>query len=240
MKLECLIIDDEPIARKLLQEYIEDTDFLELVAIAEHPLKAIGLINEHKPDLIFLDINMPKMSGMDFLRSVPNLPMVIMTTAYGQYALDGFEMAVVDYLVKPFSLDRFLKATQKALDLSALKKLQSTVAESGTDHFFIKCDGRIEKITLTELIYVEAMANYIILHTSTGKRIAYLTIKNMVEKLPSAKFIQVHKSYIVNISRVNSIEGNVLNMGNSKITMGASYVAGVMHRILADRMIKRK
>src|SRR5471030_1068232 len=121
MKLNCLIIDDEPIARKLLQEYIEETDFLVLVGTAENPLKAISLINELQVDLIFLDINMPKMNGLDFLRSANNLPMIIMTTAYGQYALDGFEMAVIDYLVKPFSLERFLKATQKALELKSLK-----------------------------------------------------------------------------------------------------------------------
>src|ERR1700760_768360 len=121
MILNCIIIDDEPIARKLLQEYIEETDFLKLVGTAENPLKATGLLNDLDVDLIFLDINMPKMNGLDFLRSVNNLPMVIMTTAYGQYALDGFEMAVVDYLVKPFSLERFLKAAQKALELKMLK-----------------------------------------------------------------------------------------------------------------------
>src|ERR1700761_2797838 len=122
MTLNCLIIDDEPMARKLLQEYIEETDFLELVGVAENPVKAMGLIKELAVDLIFLDVNMPKMNGMEFLRSSTNLPMVIMTTAYGQYALDGFEMAVVDYLVKPFSLERFLKAVQKAFDLEQLKQ----------------------------------------------------------------------------------------------------------------------
>ena len=122
MTLNCVIIDDEPIARKLLQEYIEETDFLKLVGIAENPLKAVGLLNAQDVDLIYLDINMPKMSGMEFLRSTSNLPMVIMTTAYEQYALEGFEMAVVDYLVKPFSLERFLKASQKALEYKSLKE----------------------------------------------------------------------------------------------------------------------
>ena len=126
MTLNCVIIDDEPIARKLLQEYIEETDFLTLVGTAENPLKATGLISKLDVDLIFLDINMPKMNGLDFLRSANNLPMIIMTTAYGQYALDGFEMAVIDYLVKPFSLERFLKASQKALELKRLKQKKST------------------------------------------------------------------------------------------------------------------
>src|ERR1700743_1278483 len=122
MKLNCIIIDDEPIARKLLQEYIEETDFLVLVGTAENPVKATALLNDNKVDLIFLDINMPKMNGLQFLRSALTLPMVIMTTAYGQYALDGFELAVVDYLVKPFALERFLKATQKALELKMLRR----------------------------------------------------------------------------------------------------------------------
>ncbi len=122
MVLNCVIIDDEPIARKLLQEYIEETDFLKLVGVAENPLKAIGVINSQDTDLVFLDINMPKMNGMEFLKSSTKLPMVIMTTAYGQYALEGFEMAVIDYLVKPFSLERFVKASQKALELKVLKQ----------------------------------------------------------------------------------------------------------------------
>src|ERR1700744_2463435 len=125
MILNCIIIDDEPIARKLLQEYIEETDFMVLVGTAENPLKATGLINDLDVDLVFLDVNMPKMNGFQFLRSAVKLPMVIMTTAYGQYALDGFEMAVVDYLVKPFSLERFIKAAQKALELKSLKSKQN-------------------------------------------------------------------------------------------------------------------
>ncbi|WPU97048.1 LytTR family DNA-binding domain-containing protein [Mucilaginibacter sabulilitoris] len=239
MKLKCLIIDDEPIARKLLQEYIEETDFLELVGVAEHPLKAAGLINSITVDLIFLDINMPKMSGLEFLRSAPNLPMVILTTAYGQYALDGFELAVVDYLVKPFSLERFLKACIKAFELKALKDGKSTPSKSDGDHFFVKCEGKIEKIAYHELIYLEAMANYVVLHTINDKMVVYLTIKGILEKLPASQFVQVHKSYIVNIEKINTIEGNMLHLGSKKITMGLNYADGVMDRVLKNRFIKR-
>ena len=131
MKLKCLIIDDEPIARKLLKEYVEETDFLEVAGTAENPLKATGLISDLHIDLIFLDINMPKMNGIEFLRTMPNLPMVILTTAYDEYALDGFEWSVVDYLVKPISIERFLKACQKALELKALKGKKALDDESG-------------------------------------------------------------------------------------------------------------
>jgi DNA-binding LytR/AlgR family response regulator len=239
MKLKCLIIDDEPIARKLLQEYIEETDFLELAGTAENPLKATGLINELKPDLIYLDINMPKMTGLEFLRSVAQLPMVIMTTAYGQYALDGFEMAVIDYLVKPFSLERFLKASNKALELHTLKQNSASVAGIAADHFFVKCDGRIEKIVFDELMYVEAMSNYVTLYTLNGKRIAYLTIKGILENLPPGKFMQVHKSYIVNPTFVNSIEGNMLHLAKTVIPVGQSYHEQVMDTLLSGRYIKR-
>lgn len=237
--MRCLVIDDEPIARKLLKEYIEETDFLELSGMAENPLKATGLINSLKPDLIFLDINMPKMSGLEFLRSIPNLPMVIMTTAYGQYALDGFELAVVDYLVKPFSLERFLKASQKALELKLLRGNQSAPEATEDDHFYVKCDGRIVKVIYDELLYVEGLANYIVLHTTTGKLVVYLTIKGLLDKLPPAQFMQVHKSYIVNTGRIDSIEGNMLHIGDVKITMGLNYTTEVMDHLLKGKLFRR-
>jgi DNA-binding LytR/AlgR family response regulator len=223
MKLKCLIIDDEPIARKLLEEYINETDFLELSGMADNPLKAIGLLSNIPIDLIFLDINMPKMSGIEFLRSMTVLPMVILTTAYSQYALDGFELSAVDYLVKPFSLERFLKAGQKALQLNKLKKGKTIGNLQGSDYFFVRSNGKIEKVIFDELVYVEAMSNYIIIHTLTDRLIAYLTMKGILESLPAGKFIQVHKSFIVNMDRIQTIEGNTLSVGNAKITLGSSY-----------------
>ena len=239
MTLNCVIIDDEPIARKLLQEYIEETDFLTLVGTAENPLKATGLISKLDVDLIFLDINMPKMNGLDFLRSANNLPMIIMTTAYGQYALDGFEMAVIDYLVKQFSLERFLKASQKALELKRLKQKKSTPEKTEPGYFYVKCDGKIEKVLYDELVYIEAMANYVTLYTTNNKLVVYLTIKGILERLPPEKFLQVHKSYIVNIDGVKTIEGNMLHLGITKITIGLSFLDEVMTRLLKDRFIKR-
>jgi DNA-binding LytR/AlgR family response regulator len=239
MTLNCVIIDDEPIARKLLQEYIEETDFLVLVGTAENPLKATGLINGMAVDLIFLDVNMPKMNGFDFLRSASNLPMVIMTTAYGQYALDGFEMAVVDYLVKPFSLERFLKASQKALELKTLKQKSTGADKVEADHFYVKCDGKIEKVAYDELIYIEAMANYVTLYTTHDKLIVYLTIKGILEKLPPETFLQVHKSCIVNMNFVKTIEGNRLHVGAIKIAIGQSFHEEVMNKLLKGRFIKR-
>ena len=238
MTLNCLIVDDEPAARKLLQEYIEEIDFLKLAGVAENPLKAAGLLNTEQVDLIFLDVNMPKMNGIEFLRSSANLPMVIMTTAYGQYALDGFEMAVVDYLVKPFSLERFFKAAQKAFDLKQLKqKGGTTAAEPG--YFYVKSNGRIERVNYNDLLYIEALSNYITLYTITAKLVVYHTIKGILEQLPAEKFIQVHKSAIVNLDKINAIEGNMLRIGDAKITIGQNFHDEAMRNILKDKFLKR-
>jgi DNA-binding LytR/AlgR family response regulator len=174
-----------------------------------------------------LDVNMPKMNGFDFLRSVNNLPMVIMTTAYGQYALDGFEMAVIDYLVKPFSLERFLRAVQKALEYHMLKQKSHAPTGPKNNYFYVKCDGKIEKVVYDNLLYIEALTNYVTLYTVNDKLIVYLTVKGILEKLPAEKFIQVHKSYIVNIDR------------NTKITIGQSFYDEVMERLLQGRFLKR-
>ncbi|HTD41616.1 MAG TPA: LytTR family DNA-binding domain-containing protein [Mucilaginibacter sp.] len=239
MNLNCIVVDDEPIARKLLQEYIEETDFLILVGIAENPLKAIPLLKEQEIDLVFLDVNMPKMSGMEFLKSSTNLPMIIMTTAYGQYALEGYEMAVVDYLVKPFSLERFIKASQKALELKILRQKKNTTEQTEPGYFYVKCNNKIERIVYDDLLYIEAMANYITLYTVLGKFVVYLTIKGILEKLPKQNFIQVHKSMVVNTDKIKSIEGNMLHIGDTKLTIGAGFHNEAMDKILKNRFIKR-
>lgn len=239
MMLNCVIIDDEPIARKLLQEYIEETDFLKLAGSAENPLKIAGLISEQNVDLVFLDINMPKMTGLEFLRSAKKLPMVIMTTAYGQYALEGFELDVIDYLVKPFSLERFLKACHKAHEFKLLKQRKSSPGNAGDEYFFVKSNGKIERVVFDELIYIEALTNYVTLHTTGGKLITYLTIKGIMEKLPPEKFIQVHKSYIINKNKITSIDGNIIYLGNYQVVIGQSFRNDVLEKVLKDKFLKR-
>jgi DNA-binding LytR/AlgR family response regulator len=239
MKLNCIVVDDEPVARKVLEEYIVDVDFLELKGKAENPVKATTLLNNNEIDLMFLDINMPKVSGIEFLRTSGSLPMTIMTTAYPDYALEGFELNVLDYLVKPFSFERFLKAAYKAKDYHELKSKAASISSFSDDYFFVKCDGKIEKILHDELLFVEAMLNYVVLHTETRKLIVYLTIKNLTEELPANKFLKVHKSYIVNLSKIKSIEGNEISMGNSKVIISQNLRDDVMKHILKDKMIKR-
>jgi DNA-binding LytR/AlgR family response regulator len=240
MKLNCIIVDDEPVARKLLEEYIEDVDFFQLIGKAENPVKANVLLNNNKVDIIFLDINMPKMSGIQFLRTSASLPPTILTTAYTEYAIEGFELDVLDYLVKPFSFERFLKACNKAKEYF---ELQNNFSEkkSSEEHsyFFVKCNGKIEKIFYDELLYVEAMLNYVVLHTEERKLIVYLTIKGITEQLPTDIFLKVHKSAIININKIKSIEGNEINMGKAKVIISQNLQENVMRKILKDRMLKR-
>lgn len=239
MKLKCIIIDDEPVARKILQEFIEEIDFLELIGEAENPLKAMTLLNDNDIDLIFLDINMPKINGIDFLKNSKNTANVIMTTAYAQYAVESYSLDVLDYLVKPIPFDRFLKACNKAKEINRLRKNIQTQPSNPDDHFFIKCNTQIEKVFYNDLLYAEAMLNYVMLYTNSKKMMVYLTIKNLEKQLPSDIFIKVHKSFIVNKTKIKSIEGNILDIGNEKITISQNLREKVIAEIVKDKMIKR-
>jgi DNA-binding LytR/AlgR family response regulator len=238
-KLNCVIIDDEPIARKIIEEYIADIDFLDLTGKAENPVKAASLLSETRVDLIFLDINMPRLNGIEFLRSSSNLPAVIITTAYPEYALEGFALDVLDYVVKPVSFERFLKACNKAKNYFDLKMKADEIEKSKADHFFIKCDNSIEKIFYDDLLYVEGLLNYVVLHTVSGKMMVYMTIKSMLEQLPQELFIKVHKSYIINLEKIKGIEGNTIKIGNTNIAISQNLKDEVLKKILKDKLIKR-
>ena len=239
MKLKCIIIDDEPIARKVLQEFIEEIDYLELTGQAENPLKAIPLLNNNAIDIIFLDINMPKINGIDFLKSSNTSANIIMTTAYAEYAVEAYGLDVLDYLVKPIAFDRFLKACNKAKEIRELKKIIQAQPNKTNDHFFIKCNNQIEKVFYADLIYAEAMLNYVMLYTNLKKMMVYITIKSLEEQLPADIFIKVHKSFIVNLNKIKSIEGNILDIGNEKITISQNLREKVINEIVKDKMIKR-
>ena len=239
MKIKCIIIEDEPVARKILTEYIEEVEYLELKGVAENPLKAMPLLNDSDIDLLFLDINMPKINGIDFLKSFKSDANIIITTAYPVYAVEAFGLDVLDYLVKPISFERFLKACNKVKEFRELKNNLPVQLNSQSDHFFIKCDNQIEKVFYDELLYAEAMMNYVLLYTNSKKMMVYITIKGLEEQLPSKTFLKVHKSFIVNISKIKSIEGNVLNIGSAKISVSQNLREKVMNEIIKDKMIKR-
>jgi DNA-binding LytR/AlgR family response regulator len=239
MKLKCIIIDDEPIARKVLQEFIEEIDYLELLGQAESPLKAISLLNENDIDIVFLDINMPKINGIDFLKNSRLKAKIIMTTAYAEYAVEAYGLDVLDYLVKPIAFERFLKACNKAKEAGKIMAITPDHSGKANDHFFIKCNNQIEKVFYDDLVYAEAMLNYVMLYTNSKKMMVYVTIKSLEEQLPASVFLKVHKSFIVNINKIKSIEGNILDIGNEKITISQSLQQKVISEIVKDKMIKR-
>lgn len=236
MKLNCIIVDDEPVARKILQDYAGDVGFLSVAGVAESPVNASDLLAHHAIDLMFLDINMPRISGLDFLRNTANPPMTIIASAYAEYALDGFDLNVVDYLVKPFSFERFFRACSKARDLYLLRK---QAPDGNIDHFFVKHESKIEKVPYDQLLYVESMSNYVILHTTSRKMIVYLTLKGIEKDLPADRFLRVHKSFIVNKQKIQSIEGHTLHVSGHQIPISSNLSDDVMKAILNNRLLKR-
>ncbi len=229
-ELNCLIVDDEPLARKVLREYIEDVEFLSLAGEAESPVAANNTMSRMKIDLLFLDIQMPKISGLDFLKNLQSAPMTVMTTAYPEYALQGFELDVLDYLVKPIGFDRFLKAVNKAKDFHELRS-QAERKGDESEFFFVKCDQKLEKINLADVLYVEALSNYVIINTEQRRYVTYLTLKGIEEKLPKDQFVRIHKSYLVSLKAVISIEDDEVQLRSKDLPISKHYRGQFLDRI---------
>lgn len=238
MNINCIVIDDEPLARKGLKEYIADIDFLNFIGEFDNPLRAEELISRGEVQLLFLDIQMPKITGLDFFKTLHNPPPVIFTTAYPQYALDGFEVNALDYLVKPISFDRFLKSVLKAKEFYEVR--ESNAKEAGSsDYFFIKADNKLVKILFDEVLFVEALQNYVTIYTPSKKYMTYLTFKSVEDYLPADKFLKVHKSYIVAASKIDTIEGNDIRIGLQHIPISRNQKDEVMHKLLKNKFLKR-
>jgi len=240
--INCVIIDDEPLARKGLREYISDVDFLDLAGEYDNALKATEMISRGEVQLLFLDIQMPKITGLDFMRTLQKPVPVIFTTAFPQYALDGFDLNALDYLVKPISFDRFLKAALKAKEYYEVRQKndadKTPVAEVG-DYFFIKADNKLVKVLFSDILFIEALQNYVVIHTQEKKLITYLTFKSVEEYLPSSQFIKVHKSFIVSATKIDSIEGNDIRIGQHYIPISRNLKDEVMDKLLKGKFLKR-
>lgn len=236
MNLRCIIVDDEPLARKGLSEYVQDIPNLQLVSSFEQAMAAADFLKTQAVELILLDIRMPKISGIEFLKSLKSPPLVIFTTAYPEYALESYELDVVDYLVKPIPFERFKKAVQKATEYASLR-VQRNVSRH--DYFFIKCNHKLEKIEYQELLLVEAMENYCILHLPGRKLISYITLTHMQDKLPADRFMKVHKSFLVALDKVKSLEGNQLLVGTFQVPISRNLKAEVAKRVLGNNLIRR-
>jgi DNA-binding LytR/AlgR family response regulator len=230
MKIRCVVIDDEALARKYLKDYISKVPFLEFLGDFNSPLKAYDLLEKGMIDLMFLDIQMPEITGLDFLRSLNHKPYVILTTAYKEYALEGYELDISDYLLKPFSFDRFLKAVNKVNStiLSKKKKEEPTTSYNQTDfhddYIIIRADRKYYKINYDDLIFIEGQKAYVTFHSEGKKKITALaSLRELEEKLPEKKFIRIHKSYIVSVKKIDALEGNMIEIAGEKLPVGKSF-----------------
>ena len=229
MKIKCLIIDDEPLAQRILERYTQDVSSLEVVQKCNNALDAIEIMKEQKIDLIFLDINMPKLTGLEFLRSLQHPPLVIITTAYAEYAIQGYELDVVDYLMKPFGMERFLKAIQKVHDILKPRKyslLEKTSGNSQEDQYiFVKSSKKTYRLNLNDILYVEALGDYVKIHTTNRMIVSYHSMKNMENLLSPKQFPRIHKSFIVSLSKIDLIEGNQVKLRERYIPIGTNFKA---------------
>lgn len=224
--LKCIAIDDEPLALELLEDNISKIPFLQLVAACENPLEAMRIMEDQPVDLVFLDIQMPGLTGLQFIRSLANKPLFILITAYEKYALEGFDLDVVDYLVKPVSLDRFIKACNKARELHDLRKQkQGAGGNNNTDYFFVNVDYSLLKILYTDILWIESLKDYVKINLKSSSKpvVTRMSMKQLEEDLPDDRFIRVHKSFIVSKDQVTAIRKNSIFIGPMEIPVGENY-----------------
>jgi DNA-binding LytR/AlgR family response regulator len=221
-RYKCIIIEDEPLAQNILKKYIGDHPTLELIAVCNDALEAQGVLTQHNIELVFLDINLPKLSGINFIKTLIHSPLIIFTTAYPEFAVEGFDLDAVDYLLKPFSFERFLKAVNKALEkLNASPTQNST--ENEVSFIFLKADKKIHRVELEAIHYIEAIGDYMKVVTDSGQLIVNETMKKLQEELPIKIFMRVHKSFIISRNKIKYIEGNYIQVEDKSIPIGATY-----------------
>ncbi|GAA0730357.1 LytTR family DNA-binding domain-containing protein [Aquimarina litoralis] len=244
MVLKCIVIDDEPLARECISNYIAEVDFLTLHGSCSNPLEMTKIKNAHEADLLFLDIQMPRMNGIEFLKSMKSKPMVIITTAFPNYALEGFDLDVMDYLLKPITFTRFFKAVCKVKEqYLLLNNKTETIATNDTttsDYVFIKCDNSYKKLYFDDILFIKSMQNYVAFHTADGKKyLSLIPLKEVAKQLDSDIFLQVHKSYIVCIHKIDSIEAEGITIASNHIPLGRNYRSKIMEKIVHNKILKK-
>ncbi|WP_271767814.1 LytR/AlgR family response regulator transcription factor [Aquimarina algiphila] len=237
--MNCITIDDEPLAHKVIKNYCEDLSFLTIEKECYSAFEAMSYLNENQVDLIFLDINMPKLKGLDFLRTLSNPPLIIVTTAYQEYAIEGYELNIIDYLLKPFSFERFLKAIGKARDQKKLmegansnQSTSVTNAVINTDEsIFIKGDKKIHQISLNSILYLESLGSYVKIHLGHETITSLDRLTNFENMLPKKQFLRIHRSYIVALKKIQTIEGNRIKIEGVHIPIGSVYKHNLIEAI---------
>jgi DNA-binding LytR/AlgR family response regulator len=238
MTLKTVVVDDEPRALKLIVDYVNKTPSLELVAHFQNAIEALTYLNQHQVELLFLDIQMPDITGLELLDSLQTRPMVVFTTAYPEYAVEGFQLEALDYLVKPIMFPRFIKATNKALKQAELTNPQPQEVASGqpppeSGYLFVKVDSHWTRLQLSDIRYIEGNGDYVAIHLVNKSKILSLqTLTQMMARLPDCDFYRVHRSFIVNLKHVDTVEKDHLLIGDADITIGKSYRNGFLKLIL--------
>ncbi|QCR24701.1 LytTR family DNA-binding domain-containing protein [Pontibacter sp. SGAir0037] len=246
MKIRCLIIDDEPLALDVLETFILRLDNLELVGRCSNAIEAYNFLQNQQVDLLFLDIQMPKMTGIEFLKSLSYTPKVIFTTAYRDYAVEGYELNAVDYLLKPIAFDRFLKAINKVTEqaqpvasLAAVAGVSTEAGLSGSDAFiYLKADKKMVKVKLADILYIESLKDYIRVKTETKEIISYQKISFLEERLPADKFLRIHRSFIVSIEKIQAFSASVVEVGKSEIPIGRFYKNEVLQVLNQNNLLE--
>lgn len=232
-KIRCLIVDDEPVAREIIASYVAKLPSLEVVKSCKGVVEALMALREESIDLIFLDINMPEVSGLSFARTIQNKTKVIFTTAYREYAVDGFDLQAVDYLLKPISFDRFLKAIHRYYDISSESKVNpiANVDHLTSNYFFVRSERKMIKINFDDILYVESLSDYVKIHLVSDTILTRETISNIEAKLPVMNFIRTHRSFIVSVSKISSYTNEYIEIGNKAIPISRSYKEQVLKKL---------
>ncbi len=236
MKIRCLIVDDEPLAINVIKKFLEQFPQAELVSTCENAMEAFTYVSNNPVDLLFLDINMPTINGLDFLKSLKSPPMVIITSAYRDYAVEGFELNVSDYLVKPISFQRFLKAMDKVSTTIRERNKPEVAVHSNQDNsksfVFLKVDKKMVKVYLDEILYIESLKDYVRIRTVYEDLVTHQNLNSMAKILPDDNFLRIHKSYTIAVDKVKSIEGNCVEIATKLIPIGRNYRKQAKEQIL--------
>ncbi|HEV3250840.1 MAG TPA: response regulator transcription factor [Puia sp.] len=229
--IKCIIVEDEPLAQQVIQNHLQRITKFELVATCNDATEALATLKTQEVDLIFLDIRLPGLSGLNFLKQLKTPPLIVLTTAYPNYALESYEFNVIDYLLKPISFDRFLKAVNKIIDNRLFSSIQADMNDAFSDHIFIKSGSKFFKVKFSEIIYIQGMRDYLKIHTTDYTLVTHQTMNDIEKTMPGKMFLRVHKSYIVAILHIKVIYGNSIEIDNTTIPIGESYKNAVMNLI---------
>lgn len=242
--MKCIIIDDEPLAREGIELNLEEVDDLELAGQFGSPVEATKFLSENEVDLLFLDVEMPEMNGLEFLKSLQSKPMTVLTTAYTDYAIQGYELGVIDYLVKPIRMDRFMKAVNKARELHQLKqnsKLKGNfvTTEKTDDHIYLKADRKYVKVMLDDILYIQGMKDYVMVYTEDSRIMTAMNLKTIYKQLDKTRFVRVSKSYIIHISKIMEVKHTSIIIGDKEIPLGKTYKDYFIDNFIKNRLLER-